>query len=198
MYIDISSNQGAIDWTTVKTHEDINGVILRSTTRNGKLDVRTLENYNGILQNLPDIGEISVYKFSYARDYVTACVECRRTINELKAHGVHFDYFYLDLEDFNGRSHSKEECDAVILGYRHTLIEYGLHHLLRLYVNKNYLTNIIDKTWSDIPIWLAWYKDARVLTAEEFEPFKIVLWQYTSKGRIRGITNDVDISKEIK
>ena len=73
MYLDISSNQGKIDWQEMREKEfNINGIILRATTKNNKLDVRLVENYNGILHNMSDINELSVYKFSYARDYITA------------------------------------------------------------------------------------------------------------------------------
>ena len=81
MYLDISSSQGVIDWQAVKTNEGINGVILRATTKNNLLDVRTIQNYNGILHNMSDVDEISVYKFSYARDYIGARVECRKCLD---------------------------------------------------------------------------------------------------------------------
>ena len=75
MYLDISSNQGAIMWQDIP--KDVNGIILRATTKNNTLDVRTLENYNGILQNISaQLDELSVYKFSYAWDYTSARLEC--------------------------------------------------------------------------------------------------------------------------
>ena len=195
MYLDISSNQGTIDWKVVKTNEDINGVILRATTKNNLLDVRTIENYNGILHNMSDIDEISVYKFSYARDYIGARIECRKCLNELNKHGVHFDYFYLDLEGWGGRDYTREECNAVILGYMDEinakLADFGK---LRLYYNYNYLKNIIDPYWRQFPTWLARYN----ATMGDTFGANIVLWQYTSTGHVNGINGNVDISREVK
>lgn len=194
MYLDISSNQGAIDWQAVKTNEGINGVILRATTKNNLLDVRTIQNYNGILHNMSDIDEISVYKFSYARDYIGARVECRKCLDELKGHGVHFDYFYLDLEGWDGRDYTREESNAVILGYMDELRFNGDFSKFRLYFNYNYLKNIIDPIWRDIPLWLARYNS----TMGDTFGANVVLWQYTSTGHVLGINGNVDISREIE
>lgn len=195
MYLDISSNQNKIDWKTIAENNRglINGVILRATTQNNKLDVRTIENYNGILRNLSDIYEISVYKFSYARDYVTARVECMKCLDELSKHGVHFDYLYLDLEKWGGMDYTREESNAVILGYMDEIRTHGDFSKFRLYFNYNYLHNIIDPIWREIPIWLARYND----TMGDTFGANVVLWQYTCRGRIDGIKTDVDLSREV-
>ena len=193
MYLDISANQGVIDWAKVAQNKDINGVILRATTQNGKLDTRTKYNYEGILHNMSDVDEISVYKFSYARNYVDARIECMKCRAQLAANNIHYDYFYLDLEGFAGRDHTTKEVDAVILGYMDELRNTGDVVKLRLYFNYNYLKNIVDPVWRGFPIWLARYN------SEIGDTFgaNIQLWQYTSKGHIDGITKDVDISREV-
>ena len=193
MYLDISSNQGVINWQAVKTNEGINGVILRATTKNNLLDVRTIQNYNGILHNMSDVDEISVYKFSYARDYLGARVECRKCLDELKGHGVHFDFFYLDLEGWGGRDYTREESNAVILGYMDELRFNGDFSKFRLYFNYNYLKNIIDPIWRQIPLWLARYN----ATMGDTFGANVVLWQYTSTGHVNGIIGNVDISREV-
>ncbi len=195
MYLDISSNQGKIDWKTLAENNRglINGVILRATTQNNKLDVRTLENYNGILHNMSDIDEISVYKFSYARDYIGARVECRKCLDELNKHGVHYDFFYLDLEGFGGRDYTREESNAVILGYMDELRFRGDFSKFRLYFNYNYLKNVIDPIWRQFPLWLARYN----ATMGDIFGANVLLWQYTSTGKIDGINGNVDLSREI-
>lgn len=189
-YLDLSSNQGKIDFRKVAT-ENIDGVILRSTTANGKLDTRLIEYYNGILHNMSDIDEISVYKFSYAWDYVTARIECIKCLKAMSEKGVHFDYFYLDLEGHGGRDYTTEEANAVILAYADQFTIEGMADKLRLYFNYNYAKNIIDKMWSHVPVWLARYNSE----LGDVSPFNVVLWQYTSRGHVEGIYTDVDISK---
>lgn len=194
MFLDLSSNQGKIDWTMVHEVPDINGIILRSTTKNGQLDTRLIEYYNGILQHKSDIDEISVYKFSYERTYAAARMEAHKTLSALSMKGVHFDFFYLDLEGFGGRDYTREEANEVILAYMDTFATSGQENKLRLYFNYNYLKNIIDPFWFNVPIWLARYNK------EMGDTFgaNIVLWQYTSKGTVPGIPSNVDISKEVK
>lgn len=189
MYIDLSSNQGTIDFKKLGQKKDLDGVILRSTTQNGKLDVRAIEYYNGTLQNLPDIEEISFYKFSYAFDYHNARMECAKTLWALSRNGLHFDYLYLDIEK-HGRDYTKEEASAVILGYVDEMSKQDILPKLRLYCNYNYLKNIIDQYWYCIPIWLARYNK----TLGDTLGANVVLWQYTSKGQVEGINGNVDLS----
>lgn len=193
MYLDISSNQGAIMWQDIP--KDVNGIILRATTKNNKLDVRTMENYNGILQNISaQLDELSVYKFSYARDYISARMECRKCLMALGEKGIRYDHLYLDLESDGKTDYTRAQADAVILGYIDEMhIYYGNAGKLRLYFNYNYLKNIIDPAWFVFKIWLARYNS----TMGDTFGANIVLWQYTSTGHVLGINGNVDISKEI-
>lgn len=194
MYLDISSNQGKIDWEVLGKQKDINGIILRATTKNNQLDTRLIENYNGILHNMSDIDELSVYKFSYARDYITARMECRKCLTAMAEKGIHYDKFYLDLESNGTADYTRAQADAVILGYIDELDLYGALDRLCLYFNYNYLCNIIDAHWRTFPIWLARYNS----TMGDTLGANIVLWQYTSTGHMPGIGGYVDKSKEIK
>ena len=194
MYLDISSNQGKIDWQEMREKErNINGIILRATTKNNCLDTRLVENYNGILHNMSDINELSVYKFSYARDYITARMECRKCLMALAEKGIHYDFLYLDLERNGATDYTRAQADAAILGYIDEMHIYGNAEKLRLYFNYNYLKNIIDPAWYDFKIWLARYN----ATMGDTFGANVVLWQYTHTGTVAGIKGDVDISKEI-
>lgn len=196
MYIDISGHNGAIRWDEVaKDDQIIDGVILRATTKNNKLDLRTMENYNGILQNLSShIDELSFYKFSYARDYVTARMEAMKCIDELSVHGLHYDRLYLDLELWDGRDYSKEEANAVLLAYFDVMCSVGEPRRFGLYTNYDYLKRIIDPIWHKLPIWLARWSS----TMGDTLGANVVLWQYSNKGKIAGIGTDVDLSKEVE
>ena len=194
MYLDISSNQGRIDWEEVATVPDLNGVILRATTKNNKLDVRTIENFNGVMEHLGDkLTELSVYKFAYAKDYIAARLECHKCIVALAEKGIKYRNFYLDIEKTDTGDFTKPQATAVIYGYMDELANFSLNSKLRLYCNYNYLKNIIDPAFYPLPIWLARYND------EMGDTFgaNVVLWQYTSRGRVAGITGNVDVSKEV-
>lgn len=193
MYLDISSNQGEIMWQDIP--QDVNGVILRATTKNNQLDVRTVQNYNGILKHISArLDELSFYKFSYAWDYVSARLECYKCLKAINEKGMHYDYLYLDLEQHDGKDYTREQASAVIMAYMHEMAFNGVFSKFRLYFNYNYLKNIIDPIWRDIPLWLARYNS----TMGDTFGANVVLWQYTSTGHVLGINGNVDISKEIE
>ena len=193
MYIDVSEYQGLIDWKRVHDENDVKGVILRATTRNGKLDKRLIRNYNAILASCSDVKELSVYKFSYSRTYAGARVEAANVLSTLHQNKIKFDYFYLDLEKFDDKDYTPDEAAQVILAYNDAFRNAGIKDKLRLYFNKNYLDNIIPANFKHIPIWLARYNSV----IGDVKGANVVLWQYTSTGKVNGISGNVDLSKEV-
>ena len=194
MIIDVSSNQGKIDWAKV-SKQNVTRVILRSTTKNGKLDTRTLENYNGILQNMNSkLQALDFYKFSYVRSYSAARFEALQALWLLEHSGIRLevmDYFFLDLEAWDGRDYTSEEAGNVILGYKDTCDIMGVK--MGIYANYNYIRNIIPREFSDFPLWIARYNS----TLGNVNPWRPMFWQYTSTGHVDGIQGNVDISKEL-
>ena len=194
MILDVSSNQGKIDWAKV-SKQDVTRVILRSTTKNGKLDTRTLENYNGILQNMNGkLQTVDFYKFSYIRTYSAARFEALQALWLLEHSGIRLevmDYFFLDLEAWGGRDYTSEEAGNVILGYKDTCDIMGVK--MGIYANYNYVRNIIPREFSNFPLWIARYNS----TLGNVMPWHPMFWQYTSTGHVDGIQGNVDISKEI-
>ena len=187
--IDVSAYQGAIDWK--QAAQEIDGAILRTTTQNGKIDTRFMENLNGALQN--SVKTIDGYKFAYTREYIPAYVEACKTLDLLDYHGAlsFLRYFFLDLEAWAGRDYTKQEADAVIKGYRDACQDFSVK--FGLYFNWNYAKNIVDTYWRYLPLWIARYNSS----FGDVSPWSPILWQYTSTGTIAGIKGNVDISKEI-
>lgn len=188
--IDVSAYQGAIDWK--QAAQEIDGAILRTTTQNGKIDTRFMENLNGALQN--SIKTIDGYKFAYTREYIPAYVEACKTLDLLDYHGAlsFLRYFFLDLEAWDGRDYTREEANAVIKGYRDACQDFGVK--FGLYFNWNYAKNIVDTYWRYLPLWIARYNSS----LGDVSPWSPILWQYTPTGTIAGIKGNVDISKEIE
>ena len=193
MIIDISSYNGKIDFDTMVKNENIERVILRTTTKNGKLDTRFMENLNGALAKLEDNTPIDGYKFSYARSYDTAAIEAMELINTLKSAGAlkFLNRIWLDLEDFDGRSHTQYEAASIIAAYALIFEHYGVN--FGIYCNYNYLKNILPKWAVNYDIWLARWSGSM----GKCEPFKVVLWQYTNAGECSGIIGNVDLSRPV-
>lgn len=191
MIIDISSYNGNIDFQEMYNKESIERIIMRSTTKNNKLDTRLIQNVNGAIA--AGIKNIDFYKFSYARNYGDAAHECSVLIARLKAAGiVNFcDRIWLDLEDFDGRSYTTAECSQVIAAYKNVLDAVAIP--LGIYCNYNYAKNILPNWASIFPLWLArWSKQTG-----DVSPFEIIYWQYTNSGKCAGIVGNVDISKAV-
>ena len=194
MIIDISSYNGRINFEEMAKTENIERIILRGTTKNGQLDTRFMENVNGICLHLKGTEPIDVYKFSYARNYGDAAAECYNLIYTLRHKGVFniIDTIWLDLEDFDGRSHTSAECGVIISAYDTICRMHGVK--FGIYCNYNYVKNILPKWAASWPLWMARYNASMGDTGD----FKPIMWQYTSKGTCAGITGNVDISKYTK
>lgn len=191
--IDVSSYQGAIDWAQVSSVSDIKGAIIRTTIKNGILDPRCIENFNGALHNMNGhFNWFAGYKFSYANSYISAYMEAVKTLDMLDDRGAlnFLQRFYLDLENRPSRF-TKSEANEVIIGYLEACKEYGVR--LGIYCNYDYIKNVIDNYWNCLPLWLARYNS----TMGDISPFTAELWQYTSTGSVPGIKGNVDISREV-
>ena len=188
--IDVSAYQGSIDWS--KASKEISGVIIRSTTQNGKIDTRFMENLNGALQN--GVQTIDAYKFAYTRSYIPAYMEACKTLETLSGYGAlrWLRRFWLDIEAFGGRDFTTAECNEVIRGYKDAAQDFNLD--LGLYFNYNYAKNIVDNYWKCLPLWIARYNSS----LGNVTPWSPEIWQYTDKGTIDGISGYVDISKEVE
>ena len=193
MIIDVSSFQGLIDWRRVVTTNDIERVILRSTTKNGNLDTRFMENYNGLLKNSFK-GVLDVYKFAYSKTFDTAITEAKNALETLKSRGVlrGINVFWLDLENIDGARYTKAQASAVIAAYRVMCELYGVE--FGIYANYDYVKNVLPSWSSMYPLWLARYNSI----TGDVAPFNIEMWQYTSNGKVNGITGAVDLSRYVK
>lgn len=194
MVIDISSYNGAINFEKLNAGAHIERVILRGTTRNGNIDTRFIENLNGALKLLPDDCIIDAYKFSYARSYANAALECAQLLETLNGAGAlpFIEHVWLDLEPFDDKSHTTQECAEIIAAYSNVCKVYSTP--LGIYCNYSYAKNVLPKWAQTFPLWLARWTSGEM---GDVSPFKPVLWQYTSKGHLDGISGNVDLSKTL-
>ena len=193
--IDVSSNQGSINWTKVSQIPDMKGAILRTTLKNGSFDSKLLANVTGIASNINDhFGYCGFYKFAYTRNYLDAYLEAMTTLTKIEKAGVLgcCHRFYLDLEGWGGRDYTTREASEVIKGYGEAAAEMAIP--FGLYANQNYILRIIDPIWSKrLYLWMARYSKTMGNTGE-WEP---KIWQYSSKGKVDGISGNVDMNEVI-
>ncbi|MCR4746357.1 MAG: Lyzozyme M1 (1,4-beta-N-acetylmuramidase), partial [Lachnospiraceae bacterium] len=94
-------------------------------------------------------------------------------------------------ESMNGA----ERTDTV-LAFCRTVEEAG--YSSALYANSKWLTTELDiRRLTDVDIW---YADYQIYDNDEapLYPYPFTIWQYTNKGKVDGISGDVDINIAFK
>lgn len=185
--IDISENNGAIDFTKVK-QSGINDVIIRigwiGNKNNHTIDKRFEEYYTLCIQNGLNIKGFYVYNYCNNIETLKSGVEWSKNVLQNKNNQIPV---FLDMEDSTiinvGRNVLTEMCNIFCSNF----INSGV------YANKNWFTNYIDVNSlinKNYKIWLAEWNNKENHSAN----FKVDLWQYTSSGKINGISGNVDLN----
>ena len=184
--VDVSECQGAIDWQKVKA-SGISFACLRSTKKNGSVDKTFEDNLKGCIENRIDY---SCYKYAYAKTHDQARIEADGVINLLKDRKMPIWY---DVEDNSLRALGKDTIEGIILSFIGECKEAGFD--VGIYCNKTWYEDYIsDYLKSRFNFWIARYGKNTGQLDEKYKPTgrNIIAWQYTSKGRVDGISGDVD------
>lgn len=194
--IDVSAWQGTIDWQAVK-NSGVEGAIIRIAYGwdNG-FDNQALRNISECRRlGIP----FGVYLYSYAYDANTGAAEGSSLVNLLQKAGVSSSDLgypvYYDLEKWTwaGREvpNNPGTYNGIVNAWYSKLRSAGYTNLA-VYSYTSYLnkelnsSNIHSKTR-----WVAQYGSSMEYTAF---PTNDRGWQYTSKGRVNGISGTVDLS----
>lgn len=196
--IDVSDNQGVIDWAKVKA-AGVQFAILRSVRRSGKTDYQFATNMAGCrAQDIP----VAVYKYTYAISQQAATEEAQQVVALLKSNGMQNTMVWWDVEDRPTlQPLGKMELTACIRAAQ-TVIE-AAGYRFGIYVG----LYVYNEKWFDfgqfaaVPLWVARYpssteKMLEYTPAERYKPNvgrAIWGWQYSSKGKIPGINGLVDL-----
>lgn len=180
--IDVSDWQSQIDWKKVKAAEVV-GAIIRyadGTT----LDKRFDEN----MKNAKAAGlHVGSYIFSRAKTKAEAEKEATRLYKACKPYEPDMP-LYIDLEV------------SSLSKYANTVAQAFLNKMKSLggrggvYANLNWWNNyLVDtfKNYSANPFWIAQYNDKMTHS----DPKAFGMWQYSSSGKISGISGKVDMNK---
>mgnify|MGYP003376115226 FL=1 len=196
--IDVSDNQGVIDWAQVAQKVDF--AVLRSVRRSGKTDYHFAVNLEGCREcSIP----VSVYKYTYAATPEAARQEAQQVVALLQSHGLTGTMVWWDVEDKEVlRPLGVAKLTECIRAAQEviTAAGYGFGLYVGLYVYK--------ERWFDFGafagtrLWVArYYRGYRTMAFaddpdQNYKPSAdrdITAWQYTSCGEIAGIKGDVDL-----
>ena len=187
--LDVSKWQGSINWDKVKASGKIDGVILRVLgSKGGKpyLDPYFARNY-------AECARLGIPVGGY---YYTCAVTPRQTEEELAAlRAALADKNFqlplaIDVEDPRLRSLAPAKLSDLVAEAAAQLEAWGLYAMVYTY------TNFADTALAAQPLapydlWLADYRGKRPARRHG-------MWQYTSSGKIPGVSGPVDLSHAYK
>jgi len=187
--IDVSKWNGNIDWNAVK-NSGVSYVIIRcgyrgSTTGAMIEDPKFKTNIQGALNAGLKVG---IYFFSQAVNEVEAVEEASMTIGLIKKYKISYPVF-LDVEASGGRADNidRNTRTQVIKAYCETIKNSG--YTPGVYANKTWLNSYMNAgELNSYKIWLAQYNTAPTYSG------KFDMWQYSSKGKVSGISGNVDMN----
>lgn len=194
--IDVSDNQGVINWVNVAL-DGVKIAILRSVRGSGKTDYQFHNNVNGCRVNgIP----FDVYKYSYADTVAKAVAEAEAVIALMQ----NIDFtgtVWWDMEDSSLRSLGKATLTRLINAAKEKIEAAG--YTFGIYCNLDWYNNVLDVTAFTCPFWIARYPSTKQMTVTEDPdaskapavkgPHEIIGWQYSSKGIVSGISGNVDL-----
>lgn len=187
--MDVSRWQGSIDWDAVKRSGKIDGVMLRVLgNKNGKpyLDPYFARNY-------AECARLGIPVGGY---YYTCAVTQRQTEEELTAlkialRGKTFQLpLAIDVEDPRLRSLAPAKLSALVAEAAAQLEAWGLYAMVYTYTN--FADTALDMAaLAAYDLWIADYRGKRPTRRHG-------MWQYTSSGKIPGVSGPVDLSHAYK
>lgn len=184
--IDVSSWQGKPDWPKV-SNSGVKFAILRIHQKSG-VDTSFEHNYKGCKSNGILIGG---YKYSYALTPAQAIDEAEDVLSVLGGRGLDFPVFY-DLEWSQQRSLGKQAIENVAIAFLTRIKKAG--YKVGIYCNLDWYNNVLSDALKKYDCWIARYPaNDNGSVQERLRPTVGVGWQYSSKGKVPGISGNVDM-----
>lgn len=194
--IDVSKYQGDIDWAAAK-EDGIEYAFIRLGIRgyeSGKIVLD--EFYDANMKGANSAGvKAGVYFFTQAVTVEEAKEEAEFVIQNLAGYDVACPVVF-DVERISGGKGradqiTQEERTAVTIAFCEAVKAAGYTPMI--YGNVVCFTQLLDMTQlNDYEKWYAFYDDYMYM------PYDVSCWQYTEKGKVDGIPNNVDLNISFK
>lgn len=194
--IDVSKYQGDINWNAVR-EEGIEYAFIRLGLRGYESGKIVLDDfYDANMKGANDAGvSAGVYFFTQAVTVEEAQEEAAFVIEHLAGYDVSCPVVF-DVERISGGKGradqiTKEERTAITIAFCDAVRAAGYTPMI--YGNVVCFTQLLDMTQlNDYEKWYAFYDDYMYM------PYDVSCWQYTEKGRVDGISNNVDLNISFK
>lgn len=185
--IDVSYAQGDIDWKKVKDSGVEFAIIRAGRGRAGsanqmKEDDYFRQNIKGAQANGIDVG---VYFYSYATSVSEAKEEARFLLDIIDGYKIQYPVI-LDMEEEFQSGIGTKKLTNMIEAFFEVLMEekyFPMFYSYKSWLEENLDMTILDK----YAIWLAQIGDEVTYDGGYY------IWQYSFKGKVNGISTDVDL-----
>lgn len=191
--LDVSKWQGSINWDKVKASGLVSGVMIRAmgNSKEGKPSKPYIDPY--FARNYAECARLGLPVGGY---YYTCAVTQRQTEEELAAlktalRGKTFQLpLAIDVEDPRLRSLAPAKLSALVAEAAAQLEAWGLYAMVYTYTN--FADTALDMAaLAAYDLWIADYRGKRPARRHG-------MWQYTSSGKIPGVSGPVDLSHAYK
>ena len=188
--IDVSSFNGKIDWSKVKK-DGIDFAFIRvgyrgSTEGALKLDTTFEYNIQNAIKNGIDVG---VYFFTQAINEDEAIKEAQFVMDAIEPYQLTYPVVY-DVEAYQGgraENIGSEQQTKNTIAFLDTVKNSGYEPMVYSNLNGLFVMQDIKKLES-YKKWFAYY------IYPMYYPYDLYIWQYSSSGKVSGISGDVDMN----
>lgn len=194
--IDVSEWQGSIDWSKV-VNDDVTLSIIRIQDGSSHQDLKYMENLHSCINSG---GKYAVYAYFRGTSTSDAQTEARDFYQRTQrvVAGKQQPVFYaIDIESVE-MGGNVSQMRAGIEAFMSQLNALGVpDHKIVLYIANHLYNSFNLNTARAGAIWIPSYgqNDGSIVNSTKpTHPYD--LWQYTSKGRVNGITGNVDMNTE--
>lgn len=195
--IDVSKHNGDIDWAKVKA-DGIDFAIIRAANRGygseGKLLTDEFFEKNAQAANENGV-PIGAYIFSEAITIEEAMEEADLILSLIAPYKITYP-IVIDIEEISGDTGRNEtispsELTDIVLAFCNRIKEAGYTPML--YCNlKGFIGMLEFERLEGIEKWYAYYGK------ELYFPYDVSMWQYSSTGKVDGVTGNVDLNISFK
>ncbi len=187
--IDVSRHNGKIDWNAVKA-SGVDYVIIRCGYRGSSTGALIEDqNFKTNIKGATAAGlKVGVYVFSQAVNEVEAVKEASLAVSLVKGYNLTYPIF-IDTEASGGRADKIDKATrtAVVNAFCQTVASAG--YKPGIYASKSWFEDKLSMgSVASCKIWLAQYASSPTYKG------KYDMWQYSDKGKISGISTNVDLN----
>ena len=194
--IDVSAHQGNINWDAVKA-SGIEFAIIRISYGQSAVDSKAIRNIEECIRvGIP----FGVYTYSYALNIDNAINEANLVIKALAPYKNKIKFpVIIDMEDADGykAKYDMPSNDTLVsICEKECLMFEEAGYYAAIYASKSWFDSKLNSSkLNRFDKWMAWWSTS---ASSKFDHNTYGLWQYTSSGKVNGISGNVDMNESFK